>query len=221
MNSWQILWFNKHVLIKGFENTLYLFTISSFLAGLISILLVFLLEDINIFIKKLILIIVNVIRMLPFLIYVYIIYYILPYFNIKFSAWNTGLIALATYHGAYFFEILIHSRDALSKGQIDSAIAYGFTIWKMIFYIILPQILLRSGSLICNQLIYLLKDTAFLTIITIMELTGSAFLIQSKYFIPMEAFLLVIVLYWILNIIITIFAKKLDNLLILKGLGNE
>jgi ABC-type amino acid transport substrate-binding protein len=60
------------------------------------------------------------------------------------------------------------------------------------------QVLLATGPVIRNQLIQLIKDSAFLSIITVPELTFAANYVQSYYFIPFESFPVSTMLYWIL-----------------------
>ncbi|STU61700.1 Amino acid ABC transporter [Klebsiella pneumoniae subsp. ozaenae] len=58
-----------------------------------------------------------------------------------------------------------------------------------------PNIVSSALPLIGNQLIICLKDTAFLSIITVQEITAAANSVQATYFIPFNAF---IVRYWAL-----------------------
>ncbi len=54
------------------------------------------------------------------------------------------------------------------------------------------------GPVIGNQMIQLIKDSAFLSIITVPDLTFAANYVQSYYFVPFESFLAATVLYWAL-----------------------
>jgi len=69
---------------------------------------------------------------------------------------------------------------------------------KLFRRIILPQVLIAVGPVIGNQLIQLIKDSAFLSIITVPELTFAANAVQSYYFVPFESFLFATLLYWAL-----------------------
>jgi len=115
---------------------------------------------------------------------------------------TAGFIALSMYHGAYFCEILRGQRLVMSKGLIEAAQAHGFRNYQVYMHIILPNILLSSLPLLANQLIICLKDTAFLCIITVQEITASANSVQSTYFIPLKAFLVAILLYWAVGLFI-------------------
>ncbi|KGQ71091.1 ABC transporter permease [Chelonobacter oris] len=222
MDSWSILWEQRETLLAGFYNTLALFGISLGLAAIIGIVMIFLLEgNARHPLRRCLIFLIDIMRMLPFLIYAYLLYYGLPALGVRLDAWTAGIVALTTYHGAYFAEILRGLRATVPRGQVDAALAHGYGKYSMMRYLILPQIFLRSGPLLGNQLIYLLKDTAFLTIITVKELTSAASSIQSIYFIPLEAFIVAIGLYWVVCILIDTAMKLVDRIAIKKGISYE
>lgn len=163
---------------------------------------------------------IDLMRMLPILILVYLVYYGLPRYGIRFSAWTAGIVGLSLYHGAYIAEILRGLRATLPRGQSEAALSHGYTKFKMMRYIVIPQLFIKSGPLIGNQLIYLLKDTAFLSIITVEELTWAASSIQSIYFIPIQAFVVAIALYWVMSLIIGRLVRQLDKIAQRRGLGH-
>jgi polar amino acid transport system permease protein len=163
----------------------------------------------------------DLLRMSPFLIYVYLLYYGLPEVGIRFDAWTAGIVALISYHACYFAEILRAARLALPQGQVESARAHGYASFGMYRRILLPQMILRSGPLFGNQLICCLKDTAFLSIITVFELTAAANDVQSIYFVPMPAFITAIALYWLVSLGIEASLRLLGRFAKIRGLSYE
>lgn len=91
-------------------------------------------------------------------------------------------------------------RRVFSGGYIEAAVAQGFSRYKIFRRIILPNILSSALPLMGNQLIICLKDTAFLSIITVEEITAAANSVQATYFIPFNAFIVAIGLYWAISI---------------------
>ncbi|WP_108124521.1 amino acid ABC transporter permease [Saccharospirillum mangrovi] len=200
MTDWQILWAERGVFVDGFFNTLQLFGLGAVLGFLLGCLIVFCLEWARAPLRILLRIFIDAMRLLPFLVLAYLLYYGLPSLGIRFSSWEAGITALVLYHGAYFAEILRGSRVTLPPGQVEAAVAQGFSLPKMFLRLILPQLVLKSRGVLGNQLIILLKDTAFLVIITVRELTAAANGLSGTYFIPMQAFIVVIGFYWIISI---------------------
>src|SRR5919106_1614321 len=219
MNKWEILWSHREMILVGFQKTLILFSISSVAAFVVSAGVVLVIQTHRGLLSRIVRAGVDGMRMLPFLMYAYILYYGLPSLGIRFDAWTAGFIALITYHAAYFAEILRGTWATLSTGQAEAARAHGFTTLKMYRRIILPQLLLRAAPVLGNQLIICLKDTAFLSIITVRELTAAASAVQSQYFIPFEAFIVAIGLYWLTSILIDLLVARIGLVAEGRGLG--
>ncbi|ANF58911.1 amino acid ABC transporter permease [Halotalea alkalilenta] len=207
MENWQIVWEARDSLISGLFTTIEIFLIGSVLAFLLGCLVVYLLEQAGPWLRRALRVAIDLMRTLPFLIFAYLLYYGLPSLGVRLDAWTAGLIALVIYHGAYFAEMLRGARLVMPAGGVEAARACGFHGFTLFRRILLPQLLIRVRPLIGNQLIYCLKDTAFLTIITVNELTAAANSIQATYFIPMEAFVAVIGLYWMVSIVIELLVK--------------
>jgi|SRR5690606_27802078 len=206
MSEWSILWDARETFLDGTLNTLVIFAISVVAAFVCGCVMVFGLEVGRIS-GRLIRLWIDLMRMLPFLVLAYLFYYGLPAFGVRLSAWSAGLIALILYHGAYFAEILRGIRLTLPAGQIEAAKAHGFRPLPLYWRITLPQLVLKSRLLLGNQLIYALKDTAFLSILTVQELTAAGNSVQTTYFIPAEAFVVVIALYWVISIALELALK--------------
>jgi polar amino acid transport system permease protein len=219
MNKWEILWNHRDMILIGFQNTLILFSVSAVAAFLLSSAVVLVLQTHRSPLSGIVRSMVDGMRMLPFLMYAYILYYGLPSLGIRFDAWTAGFIALITYHAAYFAEILRGTWATLSTGQAEAARAHGFMNFTMYRHIILPQLVLRSAPVLGNQLIICLKDTAFLSIITVRELTAAASAVQSQYFIPFEAFIVAIALYWLTSILIELLVARMGLVAQGRGLG--
>ena len=207
MTEWTILWEARDLFFDGLLATLGLFALSISCAFVMGCVLVFLLEEGN-RLSKVLRVSINLMRTLPFLILVYLLYYGLPELGLRMSAWTAGLLALVIYHAAYFAEILRGSRLVLPEGYIEAAKAHGFTPVRLYLRITLPQLMIKTRPLLGNQLIIALKDTAFLTIITVQELTAAANSVQSTYFIPTQAFVVVIVMYWLISICLELALKR-------------
>ena len=142
--------------------------------------------------------IVDLARCVPFLLLTYIVYFALPAVGIVLDKWTAALSTLTLYNTAYVAEILRSGWVSIPAAQIETARAYGYGGFLLLRRIMLPQVLIATGPVIGNQLIQLIKDSAFLSIITVPELTFAANFVQSYYFIPFESFLVSTLLYWLL-----------------------
>lgn len=220
MEEWLTIWQSRELFVAGFSITIQLFMISSILAFAISCLFLYLLNSEAFLIKHTLKTFIHIMRTLPFLILAYLIYYGLPQFGISFDAFTSGIIALVMYHSAYFCEIFRSRQMVLPKGQIEAAQAHGFRNITIFFRITLPNVVMTSLPIIGNQLILCLKDTAFLSVITVKDITSAANTVQSIHFIPFKAFIVAIVLYWLLNLCVEYGVKKLSLFSRNKGFVN-
>ena len=137
-------------------------------------------------------------RCIPFLLLTYLVYFALPTLGLVLDKWWAALITLVVYNTAYMAEILRAGWAHLPPEQTEAGRAYGYTGYALVRRIILPQVLISVGPVVGNQLIQLIKDSAFLSVITVPELTYAANAVQSYYFVPFESFLFATLLYWAL-----------------------
>jgi len=221
MDNWEILWNHRGMILEGFRSTLILFAVSAVAAFVLSCFVTLLMGTGRTAVGTTLRALVDGMRMLPFLIYAYLLYYGLPSIGIRLDAWSAAFIALITYHAAYFAEILRGTWVTLAAGQADAARAQGFTRFTMYRRIILPQLVLRAAPVLGNQTIICLKDTAFLSIITVRELTAAASAVQSQYFIPFEAFIVAIGLYWLTSALIEAGVARIGRSAQRRGLGYQ
>jgi len=206
-------------LASGFANTLLLFGISALGAFVLGALMLGAFRSRSKIVRVALGYFVDGMRMLPFLIFAYLLYYGLPTFGVRLDAWTVGLLGLTIYHCAYVAEILRGAWDQLPVWQTESAQAHGYHGFRLMRRIVLPQLVLNSAPVLGNQLIYMLKDTSFLMIITVKELTYAASSIQSMYFVPLEPFVIAIALYWAISMGIEGIVAIIHGTAKVRGLG--
>jgi polar amino acid transport system permease protein len=141
---------------------------------------------------------VDSMRCIPFLLLAYIVYYGLPSIGVNFDNWTAGLCAIVIYNAAYMAEIVRGAWSGLPPDYIEAALSFGFHGVSLYRRIVLPPVVLAAVPIIGNQVIQVIKDTAFLMIIAVPELTHAASAIQSKYYVPFAAFIVAVGLYWAL-----------------------
>lgn len=220
MNQWAIIWSARDSFIAGLIATLELFILAAVVGLAIGIVLCYLTEYQKRWLNRMIIGFVSLMRAIPFLILAYLLYDGLPEVGISMDAWSAGLVALMIYHGAYFFEILRSQRRVFSAGYIEAAVAQGFSRYQIYRRIILPNIVSSALPLLGNQLIICLKDTAFLSIITVQEITAAANSVQATWFIPFNAFIVAIALYWAISILLELLIKRLSALGARRGMSH-
>lgn len=202
IHDFAIVWGERHLLLAGLGNTVLL----SVLAGVCALVLGALLSTLLMRKARAPVLVarffVDAMRCTPFLLFAYIVYYGLPSLGLRFDNWSAGLAALILYHTAYMAEILRGAWVAQPQAPIEAGQAFGYSGLLLFRRIVLPPLVLAAGPVVGNQVIQIVKDSAFLTIIALPELTHAASSIQSRHFVPFAAFIVAVLLYWALCLLI-------------------
>jgi polar amino acid transport system permease protein len=197
MNEFAVVWQHRDMLVLGFENTVSITIVSAIgaliLGAMLTVPLMSRLRPVHVVATAY----VDAMRCVPFLLFVYLIYYGLPTLGLRFDNWSSGIAALILYNSAYMGELLRAAWSNLPKEMIEAGHAFGFSGSRLFRRIILPPVLYSALPLIGNQLIQIVKDSAFLTIIAVDELTHQATSLQTTYFVPFASFIAAVVLYWV------------------------
>jgi len=196
MTDFLIIWQQRTDVLNGLLGTLGLLVVSAAASLVLGVLLTPALMSRRVAVARIATIYVDAMRCAPFLLFVYLIYFGLPSAGIRLSNWWAGAIALILYNTAYMAELLRSAWNGLPVSMIESGRAYGFTGFNLLRRIILPPVFTSATPLIGNQLVQIVKDSAFLTVIAVSELTHQMNGIQATYFIPFAAFVTAVLLYW-------------------------
>ena len=212
IHDFGIVWSERDLLLSGLGNT----TILSVLSAIAALLIGFVLTPALMARQRAVGWIargfVDGMRCVPFLLFAYIVYYGLPSLGLRLDNWSSGLAALTIYNAAYMAEILRGAWAAQPREPIEAGIAFGFSNMALFRRIVLPPLLLAAGPVIGNQMIQIIKDSAFLTIIALPELTHAAASIQSRHYVPFAAFITAVFLYWGLCLVIEAGVSSIDRL---------
>lgn len=158
---------------------------------------------------------IEVFRNTPFMIQVFLLFYVLPFYGIRIPANIVGIIGLALFSSVYYAEIIRAGIDSIPRGQMESARSVGMTYWQSMTNIILPQTMRIILPPIGNQTLSLVKESAILSTITVQELTMSALIVQGQTFRPFEVFIVITLLYWGLNELIAtglrVYERRLEQ----------
>lgn len=114
--------------------------------------------------------IVEVLRAVPVLIMMMLLYYGLPTVGVKMDPYWAVVIALIAYNGSVLAEVLRAGVEAQPRGQKEAGYAIGLRKNGVMRLILLPQAVRAMMPVIIAQLVVTLKDTALGFIITYPEL---------------------------------------------------
>ena len=147
---------------------------------------------------------VQVIRDTPFLVQAFLIYFLLPRWEIRLPATTAGILALALYGAAGFAEAIRGAILSVARGQVEAARAVGMSHLGTMRRIVTPQMMGYLVPSLTNQLIGVVKESSVLSIITVPELTMSSSVVLGQTFAALEAYSVVAGLYWLLTLAIAL-----------------
>ena len=210
---------NIGIYFEGLRTTLILVSASLLLGLMIAIPLAVLRTSKNYVIQAPIRAFVYFFRGTPLLVQMFIIYYGFGQFEaIKASfvwyifkeAWFCALFAFTLNTAAYTTEIIRGAIEATPHGEIEAARAAGMSRLLMLRRIVLPSAFRRALPQYGNEIIFMLHGSSLASVITIVDITGAARIINSRFYSPYEAFLTAAVFYMALTFTIVFLLKKLE-----------
>jgi glutamate transport system permease protein len=114
--------------------------------------------------------IVEFLRAVPVLIFMFLLYYGLPVLGVKMAPYWAVVIALVLYNGSVLAEVIRAGVESLPRGQKEAGYAIGLRKSGVMRLVLLPQAIRAMLPVIIAQLVVTLKDTALGFIITYPEL---------------------------------------------------
>ena len=188
-----------------------LITFASFiLASIVGILLEVIRSGQNHFLQRVVAGFVDVIRSVPILAILYVLYFGLPGVGVYLSAFAAGTIGLGIVYSVYIAEILRAGVQSLHKGQREAALAVGLSPVQTFRFIVLPQALRVVTPPMLLTLISLLKDTSICALIAVNELMLTSKVIMSESFLPLHVFVVVGAIYFAIAWPMSLFVRWLE-----------
>jgi arginine/ornithine transport system permease protein len=139
-----------------------------------------------------------VVRGTPLLVQLFLLYYGLAQFEavrasllwpLLSSAWFCAVAAFAINTCAYTTEIIAGAIRTTPAGEIEAARSVGMPWLLMVRRILLPSALRRALPGYGNEVVLMLHATSLASIVTLLDLTGVARDVNSRFFLPFPAFI--------------------------------
>ena len=149
------------------------------------------------------------------------VYYVLPFFGISLEAFTAGVVALGLNFGAYGAEIVRGGILAVPKGQWEAAFSLNFSPVKRMKNIIIPQIFPIILPPAANLTVELLKATALVALVTVVDLTFEARQINSITWLSVQCFGTALLIYYFISRFILVPFLRWLEVLASRKIGKE
>lgn len=154
---------------------------------------------------------VSVFRGTPALIQIFLLYFGGPQVGIQLEPFAAGAIALGLNIAAYMAELIRGGVLSVDRGQMEAARSLGFGEGQSMRWIVLPQ----AAKLMIRPLgvnaVALVKGTALVATISVVELTYTAQRFIGSTYKPFEIFAVTAALYMIMVYGLTLVVDRLDR----------
>lgn len=198
------------LLLKGLGVTLEI----TFFAIILGIILGFIIAFMNLSESKLFkgiaTVYITVIRGTPIVVQLLIIYFIV-FGSVDIPKVVVAIIAFGINSGAYVAEIVRAGILAVDQGQMEAGRSLGLSYILTMRYIIIPQAIKNVLPALANEFIVLLKETAIVGYIALVDLTKAADFIRSRTFDAYLPLLSVAAIYLIIVLGLTKLFGKLEG----------
>lgn len=161
-----------------------------------------------------------VIRGTPLLVQLFLLYYGLAQFEAVrasplwpwlSSAWFCAVAAFAINTAAYTTEILAGAMRAVPAGEIEAARALGMSRLLLLRRIVLPSAFRRALPAYGNEVVLMLHGTSLASVVTLLDLTGSAREVNARYYAPFEAFITAALFYLGVTLIVVALFRQAER----------
>jgi len=213
-------------MLAGIGLTFQLLFLSGFLGLLLAVALLLMRMSKRWYLVAPAMVYIYVFRGTPILVQIFIIYNGLPQFEfiresilwpILREPFGCAIVALSMNTGAYVSEILRGGVLGVDRGLSEAGAALGLSVRQRAIYIVAPIAIRLAIPAYSNDFISLMKSTALVSTITLLDMMGIAMTIYGETYAPYEVFLSLAVIYiiltWIIQKAFGLFEKRMSRYL--------
>ena len=139
---------------------------------------------------------VSFMRGTPTLVFLFLLYFGLPYFKIQLPAIICSIICFSIVSSAYICEVLRSSIDAVDYVQWEASTSLGLNYFQTLRRVIVPQAFRISVPPLSNVLLDMIKGTSLAAMITVPDIFQNAKIVGGREFDYMTMYILVALIYW-------------------------
>jgi polar amino acid transport system permease protein len=197
--NFSIIFDSWRFLLEGLMVTILLAAGVSVLSLLLGLLLAFARLYGPAWLSKITVFYIDSMRAIPVLVVLVWVYFALPMVaGINLPPFWSALLSLSLHLGAYVAEVVRAGIQSVRPGQLRAGLALGMSQSQVMRKIILPQAFVRMLPSFGSLLSLAVKDTAIASVIAVPELMRRAEAIAGQKYAPVEAYTVVMVLFFII-----------------------
>ena len=152
----------------------------------------------------------DIIRGTPAVTQLMIIYFVI-FATVQWDKWIIVSFAFGINSGAYVSEIFRAGILSIDIGQTEAGRSLGLNGFQTMIYIIIPQALKNIFPALCNEFITLIKETAIVGYVGLMDIQKAGDFIKSATYKPLLPLVGIAVIYFVMIKILTLLLGLLEK----------
>jgi polar amino acid transport system permease protein len=126
------------------------------------------------------------------------------------SSFLSGVLALALLEGAYIAEIVRSGIRSVEKGQWEASTALGLSRFQQMRHVVLPQAMRVILPPLAGQFISTIKDSAIVSVVSIQELTFQGLEVMSATYLTFEIWITIAAIYFLAAFGLSVCVQRLE-----------
>lgn len=151
----------------------------------------------------------DIIRGTPSVTQLMIIYFVV-FATVNWEKWIIASIAFGINSGAYVSEIIRAGIQSIDKGQTEAGRSLGLNAAQTMGYIVIPQAVKNIFPALCNEFIVLIKETAIVGYVGLVDIQKAGDFIKSATFEAFMPLIATAIIYFVLIKILTLALGRVE-----------
>ena len=144
-------------------------------------------------------VLIDFIRGVPTLLFIYFFFLVVPQFGIRLSAfWKISLPVAISACGVVA-EVLRSGVNAVPKGQKEAAYSLGMSDQSVFLKVVFPQAIRYVTPALISEMVIVVKDTTFAYVVNFPDLMQNAKVLISNYDALLSVYLVTALIYIVIN----------------------
>ena len=152
----------------------------------------------------------DVIRGTPSVTQLMIIYFVI-FATVPWPKWIIASIAFGINSGAYVSEIIRAGILSIDKGQTEAGRSLGLNARQTMRLIVMPQAVKNIFPTLCNEFIFLIKETAIVGYVGLMDIQMAGDFIKSATFRAFMPLIGTAIIYYVIIKVLTIILNRIEK----------
>lgn len=210
MSAIQVIKNGMPFMLQGAWVTLWISLTTLMFASFVGLLLAVLAQFL-VFLRPVFAVLVNIIRGLPLVVEVFLVYFGLPLFGVRIEPYSAAILALTIFFSSGMYELVRGAIEAIAKGQTEAALALGMTKFQALQRVVLPQAIRLLLSPWVGEFTGIIKGSSLLSLLSIYELTLAGKEIVERTFMGIQVWGFVMLIYFVLCFSLSYLSKRLER----------